>query len=55
MIMMIEKVMINDYKPCQDAKMIEKMTNLAKTPLRPAPRTSVVRGPPDLKLKYENA
>ena len=29
------------------------MTNLARTPLRPAPRTSVVRGPADLRLKYE--
>ena len=33
----------------------KKVTNLAKTPLRPAPRTSVVRGPADLRLKYENA
>ena len=29
------------------------MVDLARTPLSPAPRTSVVRGPADLRLKYE--
>ena len=48
-VMMMMMVMIFDVKTV----MMMMMMNLAKTPLSPAPRTSVVRGPADLRLKYE--